>query len=79
MTYDSNSKSSAQLEREVEQQRDRVEARLSEIKERLSPGQLLDEALAYTKNGGANFASISAPRFLPTQCLQLWLASVSRG
>ncbi|MEQ1770690.1 MAG: DUF3618 domain-containing protein [Devosia sp.] len=51
------SKSSAQLEREVELQRNRVEARLSEIKERLSPGQLLDEALSYTKNGGAHFAS----------------------
>ena len=55
MTYEN--KSSAQLEREVEAQRVRVEERLGEIKERLSPGQLLDEALSYTKHGGAHFAS----------------------
>ena len=55
MTYDS--KSSAELEREVAEQRNRVEARIGEIKDRLSPGQLLDEALSYTKHGGAHFAS----------------------
>ena len=57
MAYDSETKSSAELEREVEQQRNRVEARIGEIKERLSPGQLIDEALAYTKDGGSHFAS----------------------
>ena len=57
MAYDSETKSSAQLEREVEQQRNRVEARIGEIKDRLSPGQLIDEALAYTKDGGSHFAS----------------------
>lgn len=55
MTYDN--KSSADLEREVAAQRDRVEARIGEIKDKLSPGQLLDEALSYTKHGGAHFAS----------------------
>jgi hypothetical protein len=55
MTYDS--KSAADLEREVAEQRNRVEARIGEIKDRLSPGQLLDEALSYTKHGGAHFAS----------------------
>lgn len=55
MTYDN--KSSADLEREVSEQRSRVEARIDEIKDRLSPGQLLDEALSYTKHGGAHFAS----------------------
>jgi hypothetical protein len=55
MTYDS--KTSAELEREVAEQRNRVEARIGEIKDRLSPGQLLDEALSYTKHGGAHFAS----------------------
>jgi hypothetical protein len=55
MTYDT--KSSADLEREVAEQRNRVEARIGEIKDRLSPGQLLDEALSYTKHGGAHFAS----------------------
>jgi hypothetical protein len=55
MTYDN--KSAADLEREVAEQRNRVEARIGEIKDRLSPGQLLDEALSYTKHGGAHFAS----------------------
>ena len=55
MSYEN--KSSAELEREVEAQRNRVESRIGEIKERLSPGQLIDEALAYTKDGGSHFAS----------------------
>lgn len=50
-------KTSSQLEEEVNAQRDRIEARIGEIKDRLSPGQLLDEALSYTKHGGAQFAS----------------------
>src|SRR3954465_5580220 len=50
-------KTSADLEREVSEQRDRVEARIGEIKERLSPGQLVDELLSYSKDGGGKFAS----------------------
>ena len=57
MAYESTNKSAAQLEREVNEQRDRVEARIGEIKDRLSPGQLVDELLSYTKNGGSNFAA----------------------
>jgi len=55
-SYDSHA-SSAQLEREVEAQRSQVESRIDEIKERLSIGQLIDEAMAYTKDGGGAFAS----------------------
>jgi len=50
-------KSSVELEREVSEQRDRVEARIGEIKERLSPGQLVDELLSYSKDGGGKFAA----------------------
>ncbi|HEV2518060.1 MAG TPA: nutrient deprivation-induced protein [Devosia sp.] len=50
-------KDSAQLEQEVEEQRRRVEDRIGEIRERLSPGQLVDEVLSYTKDGGMNFAA----------------------
>lgn len=49
-----NGKSAAQLQREVEAQRSRIESRIGEIQSRLSPGQLLDEALAYTRNGPAS-------------------------
>lgn len=48
---------SAQIEREVEAQRRKVENRIGEIRERLSPGQLVDELLGMTKDGGQHFAS----------------------
>jgi len=56
-TSSSTGKSSAELEREVEDQRNRVEARIGEIKDRLSPGQLIDELMSYTKDGGQHFAA----------------------
>jgi hypothetical protein len=52
-----NGQRSAEIEREVEAQRAQVESTIGEIKERLTPGQLVDELLSYTKNGGAHFAS----------------------
>jgi gas vesicle protein len=51
-----NGKNSAQLEREVESQRRRVEQTIGELQDRLSPGQLVDQALSYTKHGGGQFA-----------------------
>ena len=57
MAHSSDHKNSAELEREVEAQRSRVEQTIGEIRERLSPGQLVDELLSYTKDGGAHFAS----------------------
>lgn len=57
MAYANEQKSSAQLEQEVSEQRDRVEARIGQIKERLSPGQLVDELLSYSKDGGSAFAT----------------------
>ncbi|MDB5507462.1 MAG: nutrient deprivation-induced protein [Devosia sp.] len=49
-------KDSAQLAREAEEQRQKLDQRLDEIQQRLSPGQLIDEALSYTKHGGGEFA-----------------------
>jgi hypothetical protein len=48
---------SAELEREVEAQRSRVQSTIGELQERLTPGELVDEVLSYTKHGGAHFAS----------------------
>ncbi len=48
---------SAQIEREVEAQRQKVENRIGEIRERLSPGQLIDEMLNMGKDGGQHFVS----------------------
>lgn len=57
MAYDSEHKSSAQLQREIEMQRGKVENTIDEIQAKLSPGQLVDELLAYTKGGGGEFVS----------------------
>ncbi|RUT28613.1 DUF3618 domain-containing protein [Arsenicitalea aurantiaca] len=56
MAHDEH-KSSAQLEREVEAQRHRVEDTIDQIGQRLSPGQLVDELMNYTKSGGGEFAA----------------------
>lgn len=49
---------SAQIEREIELDRRRIEAKIGAIQDRLSPGQLIDEAIAYAKgHGGGEFAS----------------------
>lgn len=57
MTINGNSEHLSSLERQVDDQRQRVEQRIHDIQESLSPGQLLDQALRYTRNGGADFAS----------------------
>lgn len=46
------------IEREIERDRQRIGAKLDEIQNRMSPGQLIDEAIAYAKgSGGAEFLS----------------------
>jgi len=58
MAYDSEHKSAAELEREIQLQRSRVESTIDQIQERLSPGQLVDELLSYGKNhGGGDFVA----------------------
>ena len=57
MAYENGRKTAAELDRETQQQRERIEARIGEIKQRLSPGQLMDELLSYTKDGGSRFVS----------------------
>jgi ElaB/YqjD/DUF883 family membrane-anchored ribosome-binding protein len=52
MATDTNYKSAADLQHEVDLQRARVEDTIDQIQDRLSPGQLVDELLAYTKGGG---------------------------
>lgn len=49
-------KSAADIEREIENDRERIGEKLSAIQERLTPGQLIDEALGYLKSsGGAEY------------------------
>ncbi len=55
MSYDYE-KSSADIEREIEHDRERIGEKLSAIQEKLTPGQLIDEALGYLKSsGGAEY------------------------
>src|SRR3569833_3067747 len=43
--------SSEQLEREAEATRARIAATLAELRTRISPGQMLDEAIDYARDG----------------------------
>src|ERR1700756_1871431 len=48
--------SSAQLEREAEATRGQVAGTLNELRERITPGQLMDQAVDYAKtSGGGDF------------------------
>jgi ElaB/YqjD/DUF883 family membrane-anchored ribosome-binding protein len=49
--------SSEQLERQTEQSRAEVELTIDELRARLTPGQLIDEILSYTRDGGRQFTS----------------------
>ena len=75
-------KSAAQLQREIEGQRRRVESTIDEIQEKLSPGQLVDQLMSYSKVGGgeiaANLGKQVAANPLPVALLGIslvWLMS----
>ena len=54
---DPGSKSAAEIERDVQQSRADIEHTLDAIQERLSPGQLVDQAVGYFRGGrGVDFA-----------------------
>src|SRR5690606_21569414 len=50
-------KTSADIQRELEAHRHRMESKIDETQARLSPGQLIDEVLSYSKGGGTEFRS----------------------
>lgn len=75
MAYETE-KSSAELQRELELQRSRVEDTIDEIQQKLSPGQLVDEMLAYTKGGGGEFVA-SLQRNVTANPLPVALLGVS--
>jgi gas vesicle protein len=76
MAHDSEHKTSAELQREIEMQRSRVESTIDQIQEKLSPGQLVDELLAYTKGGGGEFVA-SLQRNVTANPLPVALLGVS--
>ena len=46
-------KSAADIQREIDEDRKRIETRIGAIQERMSPGQLVDEVIAYAKGSGS--------------------------
>jgi ElaB/YqjD/DUF883 family membrane-anchored ribosome-binding protein/uncharacterized protein YjbJ (UPF0337 family) len=76
MARESEHKSSAELQREIETQRDRVESTIDQIQDKLSPGQLVDEMLAYAKGGGGDFVA-SLQRNVTANPLPVALLGVS--
>jgi hypothetical protein len=58
MAHTSESSKSAAIEHDIAQDRQRIEEKLDAIQQRMSPGQLVDEALAYVKSSaGGEYAS----------------------
>jgi hypothetical protein len=51
MANASDNYSAAEIEREINDNRRRIEERIEAIQERMSPGQLVDEVIAYAKQG----------------------------
>lgn len=76
MAHDGEHKSSAELQRDIEMQRRRVESTIDQIQDKLSPGQLVDELLAYTKGGGGEFVA-SLQRNVTANPLPVALLGVS--
>lgn len=76
MANDSDNKSAAELQREIELQRSHLEDTIDQIQQKLSPGQLVDEMLAYTKGGGGEFLS-SLQRNVTANPLPVALLGVS--
>ncbi len=76
MAHDSDNKSAAELQHEIELQRSRLENTIDEIQQKLSPGQMVDELLAYTKGGSGEFVA-SLQRNITANPLPVALLGVS--
>ncbi|PTM95126.1 DUF3618 domain-containing protein [Mycoplana dimorpha] len=58
MKHDQDHRTAAELQSEIEADRERIEEKLHAIQERMSPGQVVDELIEYAKNsGGAEYVS----------------------
>jgi hypothetical protein len=84
MAHTSENTSSAELEREIEQDRRRIEERIDAIQQRMSPGQMVDEALAYAKSSGggeyvANFGNALKNNPIPMALMGVSLAWLMAG
>jgi ElaB/YqjD/DUF883 family membrane-anchored ribosome-binding protein len=84
MAYTSENDSSAKIEREIEDDRRRIEERIDAIQQRMSPGQMVDEVMAYAKNSGggeyvANFGNAVKNNPIPLALMGVSLAWLMAG
>ncbi|MDR6820114.1 hypothetical protein J2X76_005311 [Neorhizobium sp. 2083] len=79
MAHTSERRTAAEIEREIEEDRSRIEDKLNAIQQRMSPGQILDEALGYMKSSGgaeyfANLGSSVKTNPIPVALMGISLA-----
>jgi hypothetical protein len=70
-------KTSAQVEREVDLQRARVESTIGDIQEKLTPGNMVDELLNYAKNSGGGDFVANLGKSVSTNPLPVALIGIS--
>lgn len=77
MTYSSGHHTAAELQREIDADRVRIEEQLHAIEKRLSPGQLIDELIDYTKHSGGSEFVGNLGKALRTNPIPVALMGVS--
>jgi hypothetical protein len=84
MAYTSENPKSAEIEREIAEDRRRIEDRIDAIQQRMSPGQLVDEVLTYAKSTGggeyvANLGGALKSNPIPLALMGISLAWLMAG
>jgi hypothetical protein len=84
MTLTADKPNAAEIQREIESDRRRIEERIDAIQEKMSPGQLIDEVLDYAKSSGggeyaANLGSAIKANPIPMALIGVSLAWLMAG
>ncbi|TXR48273.1 DUF3618 domain-containing protein [Phyllobacterium endophyticum] len=77
MTYTSEHQSAADIQRDIDEDRRRIEERIDVIQDRMSPGQLIDEVIGYVKNSGGGEYAANLGNAVKTNPIPLALMGVS--
>ena len=84
MTLTADKPNAAEIQRDIESDRRRIEERIDAIQEKMSPGQLIDEVLDYAKSSGggeyaANLGSAIKANPIPMALIGVSLAWLMAG
>ncbi|WP_271899694.1 DUF3618 domain-containing protein [Candidatus Phyllobacterium onerii] len=84
MTLTADKPNAAEIQRDIESDRRRIEERIDAIQEKMSPGQLIDEVLGYVKSSGggeyaANLGSAIKANPIPMALMGVSLAWLMTG